>query len=407
MIRRLVAIGCIFLGASLAWTLLGSAIHSRTHSSDATLRTKVQGSWGAPQVQPPPAISYVETVKKREEYTDGGKQAFRLVEQVVRHTVPLAGSDIEVRLALDHRKKGLLWYATYVVDFSASYLLANPDSVPREIQVSLAFPARKAIYDEFVFLVEGKPWVSPPVSADGSMSARVHLAPGEKASLRVGYRSQGMDRWTYQFGAAVSEVRDFRLRMRTDFAAIDFPEDTISPTRKERIAEGWGLEWQYRRLLSGASIAMEMPQKLQPGPLAGEIAGFAPLSLFFFIVVMLSLALVRGIELHPMHFFFLSAAFFSFHLLFAYLADQLAVHAAFAIAAAVSLALVVSYLRLIFGNRFALLHAGGAQFLYLVLFSYAFFFKGLTGLAITIGAIVTLFLLMQMTARVRWREVFV
>jgi hypothetical protein len=44
--------------------------------------------------------------------------------------------------------------------------------------------------------------------------------------------------------------------------------------------------------------------------------------------------------------------------------------------------------------------------LYLVLFSYAFFFKGFTGLVVTLGAIVTLFVLMQMTARVKWVEVF-
>jgi hypothetical protein len=40
---------------------------------------------------------------------------------------------------------------------------------------------------------------------------------------------------------------------------------------------------------------------------------------------------------------------------------------------------------------------------YLVGFSYAFFLDGFTGLAITIGAIVTLFIVMQMTARIDWR----
>jgi LAS superfamily LD-carboxypeptidase LdcB len=41
-----------------------------------------------------------------------------------------------------------------------------------------------------------------------------------------------------------------------------------------------------------------------------------------------------------------------------------------------------------------------------VLFSYAFFFDGYTGLAITIGAILTLFIVMQTTARVQWTEKF-
>ena len=41
-----------------------------------------------------------------------------------------------------------------------------------------------------------------------------------------------------------------------------------------------------------------------------------------------------------------------------------------------------------------------------MLFNYAFFFEGFTGLAITIGAIITLFALMQMTAKTDWDEAF-
>ena len=51
--------------------------------------------------------------------------------------------------------------------------------------------------------------------------------------------------------------------------------------------------------------------------------------------------------------------------------------------------------------------AGMAQVIYLVLFSYAFFIPGFTGLAITIGCIMTLFVVMQLTARVRWSERFI
>jgi hypothetical protein len=66
----------------------------------------------------------------------------------------------------------------------------------------------------------------------------------------------------------------------------------------------------------------------------------------------------------------------------------------------------VSYLRLVVGLRFAAVEAGLAQFLFLVLFSYAFFYKGFTGLAITIGSILTLFVVMQMTGRIQWKEQF-
>jgi hypothetical protein len=103
-----------------------------------------------------------------------------------------------------------------------------------------------------------------------------------------------------------------------------------------------------------------------------------------------------------MNYFFLATAFFSFHLLLAYLVDHVSIHVAFGICSLASILLVVSYLRLVVGMRFAAMEAGIAQFIYLVLFSYAFFFRGFTGLAVTIGSIVSLFVVMQMTGGIRW-----
>jgi len=42
----------------------------------------------------------------------------------------------------------------------------------------------------------------------------------------------------------------------------------------------------------------------------------------------------------------------------------------------------------------------------LVLFSFALFNEGWSGLTITIGAILTLFVMMQLTGRIRWGERF-
>jgi inner membrane protein involved in colicin E2 resistance len=126
--------------------------------------------------------------------------------------------------------------------------------------------------------------------------------------------------------------------------------------------------------------------------------------LFFFLIF--TITTLRSIDLHPMNYFFLAAAFFAFHLLLAYLVDHIAIHLAFLICSVVSIFLVVSYLRIVVGSRFALIEAGGAQFIYLVLFSYTFFLQGFTGLAVTIGCIVTLFVVMRMTARIKWAEKF-
>src|SRR5262249_3772470 len=233
------------------------------------------------------------------------------------------------------------------------------------------------------------------------------IGPNKTAQLSIGYRSQGLNQWRYSFGGSeVSQVKDFSLEMNTNFKDIDFPDNTLSPTTKEETNNGWHLTWSYKNLLSGYQLAMVMPEKLQPGPLAGRISFFAPVSLFFFFFLMLIITTMRGIDLHPMNYFFLAAAFFSFHLLLAYLVDHVSIHASFAIAAAVSVFLVVSYLRLVVGMRFASREAALAQFIYLVMFSYAFFLKGFTGLAVTIGSVLTLFVVMQVTGRIHWAEKF-
>jgi hypothetical protein len=51
------------------------------------------------------------------------------------------------------------------------------------------------------------------------------------------------------------------------------------------------------------------------------------------------------------------------------------------------------------GPKFAFREAALAQLIYLVLFSYSYFYEGYTGLIVTCGAILTLFVVMQLTAR--------
>jgi len=318
--------------------------------------------------------------------------------------LPLESSRVQAALALDHRQKGLLWYSTYKVAFAGVYTFRNTANADR-VTFTLNFPTAQAIYDDLVFTVDDVPVTLTNARSTVAQGA-AQVAPGQTATLKISYRSQGLTEWRYNFGRDVSQVKDFELRIRTNFKDIDFPENTLAPSEKRETADGWELAWSYQNLVSGFQIGMTMPEKLQPGPLAGRISFFAPVSLFFFFFLMFIITTMRGIELHPMNYFFLAAAFFCFHLLLAYLVDHISIHIAFALSSAVSIFLVISYLRLVTGMRFAAREAGLAQFIYLVMFSYAFFFKGFTGLAITIGSILTLFVVMQITGRMRWAEKF-
>jgi len=404
MLKRIAAIVFIYLATTLAWMILGGTILARTNGLGPNLHDRVSSTWGTPQSQLPPTAAYFTVEDETNTKEVDGRKIVENSKRSVRHDLPLQASAIKVNLDLEHRQKGLLWYATYKVDFAGDYTFRNDTDEERLVYLHFPYPAAKAIYDDFRILANGQPLALDNGADNAQVSLRV--APHQAVVYTVGYKSQGLDNWNYRFGGEVNQVRDFSLQMHTNFKDIDFPENTLSPTEKQKAGNGWLLTWKYSSLLSGFDIGMVMPEKLQPGPLAGQISFFAPVSLFFFFFLMLIITTLRDIDLHPMNYFFLATAFFAFHLLLAYLVDHISIHAAFFICSAVSIFLVISYLRLVVGMRFAAVEAGISQFIYLVLFSYAFFFKGFTGLAITIGSIITLFVVMQMTGRIKWAEKF-
>ena len=404
MLVRIVAIAFILFCASLAWLILGTTINNRTYRSDDKLRPGVASVWGSPQEQSPPSACYDQWEQKKTEIETGGRKTTRTENHRRSVELPLDASRVDVTLNLDHRQKGLLWYSTYVVDFVGVYTFRNPTAEQQFVTYRLKFPAEQAIYDGLTMDLNGRP--ASLVTDKHGAAVTGQIGARESAILHVAYRSQGLTSWRYRVGGDVSQARDFALNMKTNFKEIDFPLNALSPTEKRELPSGWDLTWRYRNLISGFQIGMTMPEKLQPGPLAGQISYFAPVSLFLFFFLMFVITTLRAIDLHPMNYFFLAAAFFAFHLLLAYLVDHISIHLAMLICSAVSVFLVVTYLRLVVGPRFALIEAGGAQFIYLVAFSYAFFLRGFTGLAITLGCIVTLFVVMQMTARIRWAGLF-
>lgn len=404
------AIGLIYVCTAVAWSTLGASVVSRTGESDARLSREVAQLWGGRHNQVAPQTSVLrprlatETVQETDNL---GRPVRREVTRTVedRIPVPLRRSRVEIGLQLQHRQKGLLWYDTYTVGFSGRYRVRNPDDQPRTVTAEFRFPSAEALYDGFVFRLAGQDATAGALSQ--ALTATTVLPPLGEADLEISYRSRGLDDWTYAFAPeGVSHVEDFTLDMTTDFHRIDFPAGTVSPSTKAAAGQGWRLGWRFDSLVTGQKIGVDLPNRLNPGPVAARITFFAPVSLLFFFTVMVILGVLSGRSLHPMNYFFLAAAFFAFHLLLAYLVDHLPIHASFLIAAATSVFLVVSYLRRAAGLRATVREAALAQLVYLVLFSYAFFFEGYTGLTVTLGAVVTLFVLMQLTARVDWGQVF-
>jgi hypothetical protein len=386
MVKRIFAISFIYVCTVVAWLFLAGTIMVRSETQDTKLRRTVGQLWGTEQIQKAPQV-YSTTTTNHREY------------------LALASSEIEVDLKLDHRRKGLLWYSTYQVNFSGKYRIVNDADDPRQICVDFSFPAVDAVYDNFRFIV-GEEEVKEVKLTSGKLTRTLELAGDQTQEIQISYSSQGLDTWQYGFGESVNQIRNFLLVVNTDFEDIDFPPDGISPTEKQSSGDGWRLTWKYTNLLTGADIGVVLPQKLNPGPWVSKVTATAPISLFLFFFLMMVFTTIKNIRLHPMHYFFIATAFFSFHLLLSYLVDHVSIDLAFGICSAVSVFLLVSYMRLVVGVRLAFVEIALAQLVYLVFFSYTFFFKGYTGLAITILCICTLFVVMQCTGKMDWEKVF-
>lgn len=413
---RLMAVIGIFFCTTIGWFILGGSIAMRTEEKSSVLGKRVADNWGGEHRQIHPVFYRMETVIDTivETTTSDGKE--RRTEKMVSRQrpidIPASQSKVDVSLDVDYRQKGLLWYTLYSVAFSGSYDVYNSTPVPQDVLVRFTFPSPTSMYDDFVFQADGEDVQEIPSNTDGSYAeekiwlAKLTLNPQQKKTLSIRYRSQGTGAWQYTFGVGVQRVKNFELTAHTAFTDFDIPEDGISPTERTRTDKGWDLDWRYTDVISHMRIAVDMPHKLNPGPVAQRISFFAPVSLLFFFTILLIVSGIRQVIFHPMHYFFLAAGFFAFHLLFAYLVDHVQLEGSFLIASVTSVLLIWTYMRKVAGPSFSIRFVIPTQVIYLVLFSYSFFFEGYTGLTVTIGAIVTLFVLMQMTAKTDWNQIF-
>lgn len=384
---RAFAVLCIYGLTCLAWLVLGGVTMHRSNTQSSSLREDVHELWGGEHVQRAPRLSF-------EAAGGQGSQT---------PSVQPSATALTVDLALDQRLKGLTWYALYDVGFSGTWRYTHEAPEAGTLVATFHFPDPQGVFDNFRFLVNGEPVHAEPSA--GAVTARVPVEPGSELELAIAYESRGLGSWRYAPSDGAGSLRNFRLDMNTNFDAVDFPESTLSPSTHEDTARGKHLVWDFEQVVTGREIGMVMPQRIQPGELASSLSFSAPISLLFFFLVIAVLTKLKSLEIHPVNYFFLGAAFFSFHLLFAYTVDHVSVWTAFALSSAVSVLMVTAYLRLVVSPRFAFVEAGLAQLVYLVGFSLAHFWQGMTGLTITVLSVGTLFLLMLLTGRIRWGQV--
>ncbi|MDH3759703.1 MAG: inner membrane CreD family protein [Gammaproteobacteria bacterium] len=386
--KRIIAIILIFALGVVAWVILGQANWMRSQQTSSYLSASVQSLWGAPVVQQAPKL----TVKVP------GTDRIRVVSP--------SSNQVEAIIDLEQRRKGLLWYPTYTVDFSGRYQVTNEAPIAQDIRLYFSLPSDKATYENVVLKIGAAAERLDTLIGYGFYRI-IPLSPGASQSIEIAYQTRGINSWTYLLGDQQGLIKALDMTVKTNFTDVDFIGGSLSPMQVDRGGDGLDIHWRASELITRQNIGISLPQKLNPGPLAARMSFFAPVCLLFFFVLITSICVTRKIDIHPMHYLFVNAGFFAFHLLFAYTIDLINVHLAFGMSAIVSVALVVSYLARALGPAFPWKMAALGQMVYLVLFSYSFFLKGMTGLTVTVASIITLAILMKITAQTDWSQVFV
>jgi hypothetical protein len=385
---RLFSIAVITGAATLAWLVLGTTLEQRSSASASRMGGEVRQVWG-------PGLAQPHLTLLADSSSGSGDPEVMLP----------TSTKVDARLTYAPKKRGLLWHRTYDVEFSARYEITNTAASARNVRVQMSLPTKNTSYDDFAFqLGEG---AATDIAPHNGMVETVKLIPaGATVPLTVRYHARGLDRWSYTFPQG-SRVKNFSLTMVTNFDDVSFPVGATSPTNLEPVSKGEGMDlvWNYTDTIDARDVAVDMPRLLNAGPVIARITFFAPVSLALFFGVLVVTSMLRGINLHPMTYAFLAAGFFTFHLLLAYLGDQMPLYVAFLIASVISLVMVSGYLHAVAGKSISMV-AAPAQLAYMVLFSYSFFFDGMTGLTLTITAVATLALLMIATAKMNWEDVF-
>lgn len=386
-IKRIIAMVLIYGLTCCGWLILGLVTSVRSFDFSDRLRSEVNVLWGAPLVQKEPLL----TVK-----IPGSEQ--------VRRIMPVS-NDIKVGMELDYRKKGLIWYPTYIAGFDGSYTITNTEDVKQKIILHFEFPLKGGTYDQLGIFLDGKR-LDTPVSSKEGISEIIELPPEKSSIFRVTYKTRGFSEWKYRVNRNTGRIRNLTMVVKTDFKDIDYTPGSLSAMESREIENGMELTWKAADLITDQDFGIIVPEKLNPGPLASRITFFAPVCLIFYFFMIVTISIVRKIKIHPVHFLFVSASFFAFHLLLVYFIDHINIHVALAVSALTSILLVNLYLRAAVGKAFPWLISTAAQIFFLVLFSYSFFLKGMSGLTGAVGSVVTLAVIMKVTTHVDWEKVF-
>jgi hypothetical protein len=376
----------LFVPLMLGWVLLTMRVQTRTRFAQKSQLQHVKQIWGGNLEQPMPSIRYKGFGSDVSTLNQGRLQA----------------SDITVKLAVDYRKKGLVYYTGYNADFEGTYTIRNPEA--EKIYLSFIFPypmqQGEGMLRDAQMLVNGEEDVLNTEYQQNLALWTGALGAEESLEIRVRYTGRGLNHFIYGFEPG-RQINNFRMTISVvGTPKVDYPVSTMTPTRTETGADGATLTWELDRSLTQFNLGVVLPDKLNVARQIGVMASRAPVFFLLFLATLCAMLTLTGRALHFVKIAVISVAYFFFYPLFAYLSVYLDFLLAFVLSFLILGALIVNYARVIYSRPIAIA-VGLAYTFYLGITSLAALFPTYTGLILVIEGVALLAVIMHILPRFR------
>ena len=277
--KRIFAIFTIFMVGVVGWFILGQANWIRSSSTSSILTKSVQSLWGTPIIQHSPKL----TIKVP------GTEQTRIISPSKNY--------VEAIINLEQRKKGLLWYPTYTVDFKGRYEVKNDAPIAQNIRLNFLLPSKNATYENVLLKIGNN-----TESLDNAIGYGFHriipLESGSSKTIEIQYRTRGIESWQYNLDAENGKVSGLDINLVTNFSDVDYVVGSLSPMKAVPTDSGLNINWSASELITNQNIGITLPQKLNPGPLAARMSFFAPICLLFFFVLITAICVTKKISIH-------------------------------------------------------------------------------------------------------------
>jgi hypothetical protein len=382
---------------------IGYRIDSRHSESYSRGYKSVSEIWGGSIVQSPPSLTFESTVKEQYENKKTGEMMDKTV--LVEKGLGFASQDLKLSMRKNIRKKGLLLFPGYELDFYGKFVIKNFLTKKNRIHFRMELPNYAGNIMNVQILLNGKEYKEDTNLADG-IDWSGEMEPLEEKEISIFYKAQGSKSFQYSLGVQAIEMKRLSVILESDFSNFNIPDNAMAPSTSNSDSETIKIEWKGENIITGQNLSVNFEIEGNYGAMASKLFYYSPISMALFLSLLLLLLIPRGVKLHPMQYLFVIISFFIFYPLGSYLISYFNVILGILLSLAASTLILLQYTYAIKKGSVLIQSSMISAVIFQWLFSIAFFFPEHTGFIITISTIGSFVFLSRATAEIDWENKF-